>query len=761
LRALVLWLSLIGVVRAQPSPSPSPEPEPVARIRGRVIERGTRTPLPASVFAVDEKGVQLAEAHADQGGGFALELLPSLSGKIHVVVTAPDHKRLELDEKLAPREVVTVVYVIARGSYSRYESTVRAAPVREEIARVSLSGEEIRRIPGTRGDALAAVLNLPSVARSPFDLGQLVIRGSAPGESGAFLLGMAIPLAFHFGGLTSTFNSYLLDRFDLIPSNFSVRYGRLVGGLVDIVPREGKNDRIHGDIKMDLYDFHVIVEGPIKKGSFALSLRRSYVDAVLGAVIGEFTHTTSFTVAPVYYDYQAMLDYPVLGGKFKLLIFGSDDQLKLVNQNAPDTDPSLQGQFTNHNWFHTLFASYKKNIRRWEFETTLAVGPQHFDASLGQAARFNLDLVEMDARLEARWRVWKTFRLTMGFDIQSDYHWVSVDAPRITTEEKPQGPLTGGHVTKQDQGYEASPALYLAADIQAHPRLLITPGVRVDWFSNSSRTYMQPRIMVRAKLAERTFLKMGAGLFEEPPQPPYADPVLGNPRVRAEQAWHVTAGIETRPIPKYPPFSIELNLFYKDIQYIAVSSENYILNNGRVTPEVYSDEGIGRVYGGDILLRHDSNKYVYGWIAYTLEKSERQDHPGDPWRPFQYDQTNILTLVLGTHLPWEIDLGIRFRYVTGNPNTPYIGSIYDADRDVHLPIPGQPYSERLPDFLQLDARIDKRFIFKGWVLGLYIDVSNVTNHSNVEGYSYSYDYRKRSPVNSLPILPSLGIRASF
>src|SRR2546422_565254 len=131
----MLSVLVCGVVRAQPSPSPSPE---VERIRGRVIERGTRTPVAASVFAVDEKGAPLAEAHADEGGGFALALPTSLAGKIHIVVTAADRKRLELDEKLAAREVVTVVYVIARTSYSRYESTVRAAPVREEIARVSL-----------------------------------------------------------------------------------------------------------------------------------------------------------------------------------------------------------------------------------------------------------------------------------------------------------------------------------------------------------------------------------------------------------------------------------------------------------------------------------------------------------------------------------------------------------------------------------------------------------------------------------------------
>jgi hypothetical protein len=80
---------------------------------------------------------------------------------------------------------------------------------------------------------------------------------------------------------------------------------------------------------------------------------------------------------------------------------------------------------------------------------------------------------------------------------------------------------------------------------------------------------------------------------------------------------------------------------------------------------------------------------------------------------------------------------------------------------VYIPVPGRAYSERLPDFVQLDVRIDKRFTFKSWILALYVDIANVTNHSNIEGWAYSYDYTVRTTVTSLPIIPSLGIRASF
>jgi len=88
-------------------------------------------------------------------------------------------------------------------------------------------------------------------------------------------------------------------------------------------------------------------------------------------------------------------------------------------------------------------------------------------------------------------------------------------------------------------------------------------------------------------------------------------------------------------------------------------------------------------------------------------------------------------------------------------------TIYNSDRDTYYPQPAAAFSSRLPDFIQLDLRIDKRFVFKSWIFAVYIDLSNVTNRANVEAFAYSYDYTRRGTVTGLPILPSLGLRASF
>src|SRR5690606_41830336 len=89
-------------------------------------------------------------------------------------------------------------------------------------------------MPGTRGDALRAIEVLPGVARVPFasSEGPPPLRGSAGFDSRVLLDGVPVPLLYHFGGLTSFFNSKLLERVVLLPGNLASRIGRPSPGIV-------------------------------------------------------------------------------------------------------------------------------------------------------------------------------------------------------------------------------------------------------------------------------------------------------------------------------------------------------------------------------------------------------------------------------------------------------------------------------------------------------------------------------------------------
>ena len=71
---------------------------------------------------------------------------------------------------------------------------------------------------------------------------------------------------------------------------------------------------------------------------------------------------------------------------------------------------------------------------------------------------------------------------------------------------------------------------------------------------------------------------------------------------------------------------------------------------------------------------------------------------------------------------WE--LGGRFRYTTGFPRTPVVGSFYDGRDDLYQPVFGAQSSTRIPAFYQLDARVEKAFTLRRYRFNAFIDVQN-------------------------------------
>jgi hypothetical protein len=203
------------------------------------------------------------------------------------------------------------------------------------------------------------------------------------------------------------------------------------------------------------------------------------------------------------------------------------------------------------------------------------------------------------------------------------------------------------------------------------------------------------------------------------------------------------------------------------------------------------------MYGLEIMLRHQPSEHFFGWIAYTLSRSERQSKvpPPDPpfgglgdiipfqyvgfnanyrgvWDPMQWyffdkDQTHNLQLVASWRLPHNWEFGTRMRYVTGNPITPQLGFTekkyeFDAASGRYVDITGAARTDRMGPFFQTDIRVDKKWIKNSWLFSLYLDVQNVNYfwYNSPEIYSYNYDNSERQVIGGI-ILPALGVQAEF
>jgi hypothetical protein len=159
-------------------------------------------------------------------------------------------------------------------------------------------------------------------------------------------------------------------------------------------------------------------------------------------------------------------------------------------------------------------------------------------------------------------------------------------------------------------------------------------------------------------------------------------------------------------------------------------------------------------------LRQRPWRGLSGFVAYTVGRSERTDHPGGPTRLFDLDQTHALTAV-GSFAWRGFLFGARLRYATGAPRTPVLGAFYDVRDDRYQPLFGAQNSVRLGDFVQLDLRVDHTFVWARAALDLYLEVQNVTARGNAEELVYSEDYTRHGPLTGLPTLAVLGAKVTF
>jgi len=263
-------------------------------------------------------------------------------------------------------------------------------------------------------------------------------------------------------------------------------------------------------------------------------------------------------------------------------------------------------------------------------------------------------------------------------------------------------------------------------------------------------------------------VKGGVGAYTQRPQPDESDKDFGNPDINLEHSLHTTAGVEQKL-----PYDVlvDASLFYKHMyEQATLASEDRgadtsgsSASRAQTTRGIpYQNQGSGRVYGLELLVRKELSDRFFGWLSYTLSRSERQDSPGEDWRLFDFDQTHILTALGNYQLSSTWDVGFRWRFVSGNPTTLKYGCVYEADTDTCSATQDGPInSHRLPAFHQLDLRAERKWVFDVWLLSAYLEIQNAYNRANPEDYSYNFDFTEKKLVSSLPILPSFGLRGEF
>jgi hypothetical protein len=441
-----------------------------------------------------------------------------------------------------------------------------------------------------------------------------------------------------------------------------------------------------------------------------------------------------------------------------LVAYGSSDSFNVIAQ-----DPTRMLTSDTHLGFNHVMAEWVTTFAGWSsrLASTYGNGDQSISTgTFGGYQRYH----RLYSREDLSRRLHRTLGLTMGLDVILSYDWASYDIP-LPREGRRLGATMPEQTGIVRSLYNAAPAAYVEAEWTPHPSLRLVPGLRFDYYRvfDTNKWSLDPRLAVRWAVTPRLAFKASVGLFHELPNPQFLDPQLGNPNLALPWADQYQVGIERRFTDAD---DLTATLFYVRRHDLPVPSVDH-----------FSSVGQGRSYGLELLLRHQVTKHFYGWVAYTLSRTEvtgrlADDIPmggmGMPrngsdlsWRPGQFDQLHNLVLVGSYRWNARWETGLTYRLTTGTPRTPIVGAFYDADFNGYTRINGEPGSARNPIFSQLDLRIERSWTFDYWVLGVYIDVLNVLYRKNQEGTLYDYRFRESAPLVGIPILPILGVRGRF
>ncbi|MEE2749958.1 MAG: TonB family protein [Myxococcota bacterium] len=736
--------------------------EAPVNFEGLVLEMATRRPLA-------EMGVLLVETEisteTDADGRFSLRGVPL--GKHTLRIARPGWRTLERQVEITENELVSIELWVKNDSWTEDEAVGVYRKAREEVTRRTISVQEVRRIPGTFGDPVRVIQNLPGAARAPFGSGGLLIRGANPEDSAVYIDGIRIPLIYHLGGYVSVFNADLLESVDYLPGGYGVQYGRSLGGVVDVSTRKESPEQPRLSWSTDILDSGGLFEGRLGKDGqhhVAIAARRSYVDLLLPT----FLKNTGVTALPRWYDYQLRYHHKGIWD-VTALVFGFGDSLFLsTDPDIPqgvdaDTQGAAEIFYGTHRGLVNLEREFSDNF---SMRLVPSFGVDLAEFGLGSTFDIEQDQWLIEVRAEANWRPHPKVEIIPGVDFLGGWYTFNVGLPFSPTMELDADPTQEREpVSFGDDGSGWGPDFYLKTQIRplADPDdLLLTAGMRtsiVTVVDQYTAVGLDPRFSARHRLFENTWVKGSAGIYTQPPQPFEGWAPEGDIDIDFEQAASASLGVEQS---LGQATTLEMEGFYKDLSDLVVENSELTDYN---TQASFVNEGVGRIYGLEAMLRRDPVDDFFGWVSYTLSRSERLDHPkhGDTqWYPFDFDQTHIFVALAGVELPRAWRASGRFRYITGNPYTPYELGVYNVDEDSYTAFPsGDPNSDRLPDFYSLDLRTEKRLTFKKWRLDLYVDVLNAVRGENAEYVNYNYDYTEQRWIKGLPLIPSFGFEAEI
>lgn len=650
--------------------------------------------------------------------------------------------------------------------------TVTVESKEESASEVTV--DKLLKVPGSGNDPLRAIGSLPGVTFASGPRAAPAVRGSSPADNRYLIDFMPVGYIFHTDR-SSILNDNTIKDFSLDSAAFPAQYHDATGAVISANSRDPYLDQGQTVIDLSVLKASIFVEQNIdEKQAFYISARQSLFQYYIENFLDD--EDFELTTVPEYYDYQGKYQYTISSQeKISINLLGARDKAGILFDEDSDEvlqDPGLSGGAEFSDYFNSqgiLWENY--DDEGGSRITSLSRLSRELDFSVGPENKYDITLNDYSLRNQWSHIVNYQHELLWGFDytLRNINYTGSFDGPPCD-EFNPDCRLVNGtqRIEASDDVNINNIDFNLSDNWAVNNFWTLTPGIAIAYDDYTEQQFIEPKLQSRFIFTQDWALTAAYGDYHKfPDNFSYYSEGFGNPDLKQTQANHYEVGIENQFNESW---FWKFETYYKQMDDLVISRPSMDFYPG-ITPVEYealpryTNDANGEAWGFEFFTNKTLSEDWYGWLSIAYSETKRKNLLTGESFKYNYDQPWIINLVTNYQINPIWQVGIKWRYQSGQLVTPIIGSEDANDPEnpgLYDPIYGGINSERLPDYHRLDIRADRSFEYDDWKMDLYFEVINLYGQENVIGYQYeNADYSKRENQTDLPTIPAVGIKAIF
>ena len=728
--------------------------EPPAGVRGIVIDAATGAPLSEVLVRAGEGREALTQAD----GTFEIRGLPP--GRHRLTVSVVGYILVQRFVEVSPSSVAEVRIPLSAGTGTYRETvTVTGDPFRREEAgatmQQTLGSGELQVLRGVLADdPLRAVQALPGVATGDDLRSEFSVRGSDFAHMSFTVDGFQAPYLLHTvrliedrasSGSVAMINSDVVEEATLRSGSYPQRFGNRTGAELDLRLRAGSRDRRQLRVAVGGTAASVVAEGPLgrsRRGSWLVSARRSYLDALIDRLTDEgigFAFTDVQGKAVYDWSRAQRLELTVIAGRSRL------------EREPEEVDPD--DFFSGGNESAAVVGAWQASARRGFITARLfaAVNEFHNDTIDGRPTDRGRDR-QLAGRTDFAIVAGPRAQVEGGVQVEHE------DRTRRHDREL-AGALTTVNAFRADA---VRTGTYLQVKLAAGRGFSLTPGGRADAFSLTGQRTISPWVLAEWRGAGGRAVRAGAGVYRQFPAFEHIVGAQGTEGLPPERAvayditfeqtagrtWRMTAAV----------FDREERAFIRRPGGETRVVDGRLVRGSPTAPFASRLDGAAR--GLELLVERRDPNGLSGWLAYSYGRARHTDVVTHERFWADLDQRHALNAYASYRLSNRWNFGAKLRM---GSNFPVAGYYREQDG---LYFASEVRNElRLPVYARLDLRAARTFTWTRSRLTLFAEVINVLDRDNVRSNPPTVDSRtwqvRHLFETMIPVVPSAGLLIEF